>query len=101
MIWAVLTNDPRTGPRNRAPLGNKTTNAKARALQTSAGKEGALKPKTNGKSSTTQNVKKAAPEVQPPQRQIVSKPQEEEVPDVEYAPPKPKGRSAQHPTSGV
>ncbi|KAL1977629.1 hypothetical protein VTN31DRAFT_488 [Thermomyces dupontii] len=78
------------GPRNRAPLGNKTTNAKARALQTPAGKEGALKPKTNGKSSTTQNVKKAAPEVQPPQRQIVSKPQEEEVPDVEYAPPKPK-----------
>lgn len=78
------------GPRNRAPLGNKTTNAKAKALQTPAGKEGVLKPKTNGKSSTTQKVKKAAPEVKPPKHEIISKPQEEEVPDVEYAPPKPK-----------
>lgn len=90
----------RAGPRNRAPLGNKTTNAKAKALQTPAGKEGVLKPKTNGKSSTTQKVKKAAPEVKPPKHEIISKPQEEEVPDVEYAPPKPKGRSGQHPDVG-
>ncbi|KAL1968513.1 hypothetical protein VTN77DRAFT_1723 [Rasamsonia byssochlamydoides] len=79
------------GPRNRAPLGMKTTNAKAKGFQTPAPPGDTVKPeKTNRKSSTAQKVKKAAPVVQPSRTELLSKLKEDEVPDVEYAPPKPK-----------
>jgi hypothetical protein len=71
----------------------KTTNAKAKGFQTPAPPGDTVKPeKTNRKSSTAQKVKKAAPVVQPSQAELLTKLKEDEVPDVEYAPPKPKGK---------
>lgn len=85
------------GPRNRAPLGMKTTNAKAKGFQTPAPAGDRLKPeKTNRKSSTAQKVKKAAPVVQLAQPEALSKLDEDDVPDVEYAPPKPAGKKGAH-----
>ncbi|PGH00511.1 hypothetical protein GX51_05726 [Blastomyces parvus] len=78
-------------PRSRAPLGMKTTNAKANAFQTPAPPLGTSKPaKTVKRPSTTRKLKQSAPELQPGQpRASTVENTEEDVPDVEYMPPKP------------
>lgn len=69
----------------------KTTNAKAKGLQTPA-PFGTLKPeKTNRRTSTAQKIKKAAPVLQQDQPKVHNEPIQEEVPDIEYMPPKPTG----------
>ncbi|KMU89743.1 hypothetical protein CIHG_07776 [Coccidioides immitis H538.4] len=76
------------GPRNRAPLGMKTTNAKA--FQTPAPQLGTNKPARTGKrSSTVRKLKQSAPKqgnTQKTSRNV----QDEEVPDIEYMPPAPQ-----------
>ncbi|KAJ5902305.1 hypothetical protein N7495_002833 [Penicillium taxi] len=78
-------------PRNRAPLGMKTTNQKAKGLQTPAPFGGTQKPeKTNRRTSTAQKIKKAAPVVQQAQSQVFTEAIDDDIPDIEYMPPKPK-----------
>ncbi|OJJ42954.1 hypothetical protein ASPZODRAFT_136821 [Penicilliopsis zonata CBS 506.65] len=82
---------PFAGGQSRAPLGMKTTNAKTRGLQTPGPWKGTVKPeKTNKRSSTAQRVKKAAPIIQQNQISTQDKVVENDVPDIEYMPPKPK-----------
>lgn len=69
----------------------KTTNAKARALQTPAPPAGTSKPEKTGKRASTQRVKKFAPLVEQSKAEVQDKPTEDDVPDIEYMPPKPKG----------
>ncbi|OJD17769.1 hypothetical protein AJ78_02178 [Emergomyces pasteurianus Ep9510] len=78
-------------PRNRAPLGMKTTNAKANAFQTPALPLGTSKPiKTTKRPSTIRKLKQNGPEAVPHQPKVVtSEDGEEDVPDIEYMPPKP------------
>ncbi|KLJ10668.1 hypothetical protein EMPG_13942 [Blastomyces silverae] len=78
-------------PRSRAPLGMKTTNAKANAFQTPAPPLGTSKPaKTAKRPSTTRKLKQSAPEIQPGQsRAVTVENTQEDVPDIEYMPPKP------------
>ncbi|KAK2803623.1 hypothetical protein FQN51_003385 [Onygenales sp. PD_10] len=79
------------GPRNRAPLGMKTTNAKAKNLQTPAPPLGTAKPGKTAKRSSTRKLKQSAPEIQPAQTSIPTiENVEEEVPDIEYMPPEPQ-----------
>ncbi|PGH11486.1 hypothetical protein AJ79_04861 [Helicocarpus griseus UAMH5409] len=80
------------GPRNRAPLGMKTTNAKAKGLQTPAPPLDTSKPnKTTNRPSTTRKVKQNAPEVKQSQPKAVAADEvEDDVPDIEYMPPKPQ-----------
>lgn len=95
---AGLTRSPCcTGPRNRAPLGMKTTNAKATGFQTPGLQPDNLKTqKTNRKGSSLKKAKKIEPLIQPSEPQAISKPEEEDVRDVEYAPPNPKGQNYLH-----
>ena len=80
------------GTKNRAPLGMKTTNAKAKGIQTPAPFGGTLKPeKTNRRTSTAQRIKKAAPVIKQAQTQIHTEASHDDVPDIEYMPPKPTG----------
>jgi hypothetical protein len=73
-------------------LGMKTTNLKANNLQTPAPFGGTTKqPKTNRRLSTAQKIKKAAPVTQQAQTKVHTAPVEDDVPDIEYMPPKPKG----------
>ncbi|EEQ91886.1 hypothetical protein RJZ56_000899 [Blastomyces dermatitidis] len=78
-------------PRSRAPLGMKTTNAKANSFQTPAPPLGTSKPaKTVKRPSTTRKLKHSAPEIQPSQpRAVTVENTQEDVPDIEYMPPKP------------
>ncbi|KAJ5558733.1 hypothetical protein N7461_002705 [Penicillium sp. DV-2018c] len=77
--------------KDRAPLGMKTTNLKANNLQTPAPFGGTTKqPKTNRRLSTAQKIKKAAPVTQQVQTKVHTDPVEDDVPDIEYMPPKPK-----------
>ncbi|KAJ5127372.1 hypothetical protein N7448_008151 [Penicillium atrosanguineum] len=76
-------------PRNRAPLGMKDTNTKARAPQTPAPFGGTLKPKTNRKTASAQRLKKAAPVTQQAQTKVYTESVQDDVPDIEYMPPKP------------
>lgn len=73
--------DERTGPRNRAPLGMKTTNAKGNALQTPAPNTGRDSIKTISPRLRRPKVKihHASPE-------IAAQPEEE--PEIEYMPPR-------------
>ena len=67
------------GPRTRAPLGMKTTNAKATAFQTPA------------PVSASAKTQKASPRLRRPKLKVqpdAHKPDEDDVPDVEYMPPK-------------
>ncbi|KAE8152552.1 hypothetical protein BDV25DRAFT_150835 [Aspergillus avenaceus] len=80
---------PMGDPRQRAPLGMKTTNAKARGVQTPA-HPGTLKPEKTGKRGSTQRVKKFAPLIEEPKAEVQDKPAQDDVPDIEYMPPKPK-----------
>jgi hypothetical protein len=80
-----------TGPRTRAPLGMKTTNAKARAFQTPAPLQQTAKPeKTLKKASTGRKSVKSkiriAPSI-PVEADILSKDPDSDVPDTEYCPP--------------
>jgi hypothetical protein len=79
------------GPRTRAPLGMKTTNAKARAFQTPAPLQQTAKPeKTLKKASTGRKSVKSkiriAPSI-PVEADILSKDPDSDVPDTEYCPP--------------
>ncbi|KAJ5120405.1 uncharacterized protein N7515_009793 [Penicillium bovifimosum] len=77
--------------KDRAPLGAKTTNLKANNLQTPAPFGGTTKqPKTNRRLSTAKKIKKAAPVTQQAQTKVHTDPVEDDVPDIEYMPPKPK-----------
>ncbi|KAJ4300883.1 hypothetical protein N0V90_002971 [Kalmusia sp. IMI 367209] len=68
------------GPRTRAPLGMKTTNAKAKAFQTPAPLSGSAK------------TQKASPRLRRPKvkvlQQEVQNTEEDDVPEIEYMPPK-------------
>ncbi|KAF5856313.1 hypothetical protein ETB97_007549 [Aspergillus alliaceus] len=81
---------PVADTRQRAPLGMKTTNAKARGLQTPAPPAGTVKPERTGKRGSSQRVKKFTPLVEQSKLEVGDKPAEDDVPDIEYMPPKPK-----------
>ncbi|KAF2789268.1 hypothetical protein K505DRAFT_313453 [Melanomma pulvis-pyrius CBS 109.77] len=68
------------GPRTRAPLGMKTTNAKARAFQTPAPLSGSAKTQKISPRLRRPKVKIHQPEAQ--------NEEEDDVPEVEYMPPK-------------
>ncbi|KAK1968436.1 hypothetical protein LY78DRAFT_631910 [Colletotrichum sublineola] len=70
--------------RARAPLGNKTTNAKARSTQHAGGKD---LEKTQTKPTTTKKLKQRSPGVGPPKLEVRNDQHGvAEEPDVEYAP---------------
>ncbi|EZF11985.1 hypothetical protein H112_06905 [Trichophyton rubrum D6] len=77
----------------RAPLGMKTTNAKARAFQTPAPTMpiGTIKQRS-AKRGSTRKVKKAAPlpEQTTQERTVAVEEEEEPEREIEYMPPKPK-----------
>jgi hypothetical protein len=79
------------GPRTRAPLGAKTTNAKGRALQTPAPALQTIKPDKTQRPSTTRKSVKSKITVAPsePVRSSLLVLEEDDVPDIEYAPPPP------------
>lgn len=73
----------------------KTTNAKATGFQTPGLQPDNLKTqKTNRKGSSLKKAKKIEPLIQQSEPQTISKPEEEDVRDVEYAPPKPNGKNS-------
>ncbi|KAJ5498841.1 hypothetical protein N7453_007892 [Penicillium expansum] len=77
--------------KDRAPLGMKTTNLKANNLQTPAPFGGTTKqPKTNRRQSTAQKIRKAAPVLQQAQTKVHIDATVDDVPDIEYMPPKPR-----------
>ncbi len=82
-----LTSDE--AARNRAPLGIKTTNAKAKPLQATA-------PLTIGNDSALKQQKSRSPRLRRP-KVTLHEPvfkhalTEDEEPDTEYAPPPPQG----------
>lgn len=77
----------------------KTTNAKAKGLQTPAPFPGTLKPeKTNRRASTAQKIKKAAPVTQQAQTKVYNEAEQDDVPDIEYMPPKPSGTLKRNPS---
>ncbi|PYH93491.1 hypothetical protein BO71DRAFT_441712 [Aspergillus ellipticus CBS 707.79] len=80
---------PSVDPRHRAPLGMKTTNAKARGLQTPAPPGGTVKPEKTIRRGSTQRVKKFSPFVEQSQPQVHTQPVQDDIPDIEYMPPKP------------
>lgn len=78
-----------SGPRNRAPLGMKTTNAKAKGPHTPELLLGTVKGSRTrrlGKSKEP-DIQLSQPKAEPTQLKV----EEDDVPDVEYAPPKPQG----------
>ncbi|GFF52092.1 hypothetical protein IFM58399_09237 [Aspergillus lentulus] len=77
-------------PRNRAPLGMKTTNAKAKGLQTPAAPAGTIKPEKTNKRASTQKIRKFSPLVDQPKIEVQGEESQDDVPDIEYMPPKPK-----------
>ncbi|RLL94918.1 hypothetical protein CFD26_105309 [Aspergillus turcosus] len=77
-------------PRNRAPLGMKTTNAKARGLQTPAAPAGTIKPEKTNKRTSTQKIRKFSPLVDQPKIEVQDEETQDDVPDIEYMPPKPR-----------
>ncbi|GFF73615.1 hypothetical protein IFM53868_01115 [Aspergillus udagawae] len=76
--------------RNRAPLGMKTTNAKAKGLQTPAAPAGTIKPEKTNKRTSTQKIRKFSPLVDQPKIEVQGEDTQDDVPDIEYMPPKPK-----------
>lgn len=84
---------PRVETRHRAVLGNKTTNLKTNAFKTPGPFGGTSKPdKTNNRrTSTVQRIKKAAPVTQQAQTKVYTEAAHDDVPDIEYMPPKPTG----------
>lgn len=82
---------PTIDTKSRAPLGNKTTNLKAKGLQTPAPLGGTLKPEKTNRKASTQKVKKAAPLTQQAQTKVHVDAAPDDVPDIEYMPPKARG----------
>ena len=80
---------PKT-PSNRAPLGQKTTNAKARQFKTPA--PDVEKPKQ--KSATARKLKPRLSHAEPVKIDVLND-QELEERDIEYMPPRPKGNASQ------
>ncbi|KAH8804563.1 hypothetical protein F5884DRAFT_418131 [Xylogone sp. PMI_703] len=80
------------GPRNRAPLGAKTTNAKAKVLQTPAGPAAEKGPeKTQPKQPSANRLKSKVPHAEFAKLHIHGdEPEPAEERDVEYCPPRPK-----------
>lgn len=80
--------------KHRAVLGNKTTNLKANAFKTPGPFGGTGKPeKTNNRrTSTVQRIKKSAPVTQQAQTRVFTDVDHDDVPDIEYMPPKPVGK---------
>ncbi|KAJ5577894.1 uncharacterized protein N7459_006858 [Penicillium hispanicum] len=77
-------------PRHRPVLGMKNTNQKVKGLQTPAPFGGTLKPeKTKRRTSTAQRIKKPAPVAQQAQPKVQAPVVQDDVPDIEYMPPKP------------
>ncbi|KAK4164925.1 hypothetical protein QBC43DRAFT_261463 [Cladorrhinum sp. PSN259] len=71
----------------RAPLGNKTTNAKARTGQNTNGGKDTVKP------TPARRLKQAAPQTEGPKIEVLTdKISLAEEEDIEYAPPRPKDR---------
>ncbi|KAJ5082118.1 hypothetical protein N7532_011161 [Penicillium argentinense] len=82
-----LTKSLGSEPRSRAPLGVKTNNPKTKAPQTPAPFGGALKPaNTNRRASTVR--KKTGPVLQRSQTTVYTEAAQDDVPDIEYMPPK-------------
>ncbi|KAK0665517.1 hypothetical protein QBC41DRAFT_367523 [Cercophora samala] len=77
---------------NRAPLGNKTTNGKARATQNTQGGKGTALKTPGQRPTTAQRTKQAAPQTGPAKVEVRADVQPPIAPDdeVEYCPPKPK-----------
>lgn len=80
------------GPRNRAPLGLKTTNARAKAFQTPAapGTDNAL-DKTTQKSGTARKPKPRVNHAEMSKVEVLGQPDETDETEIEYMPPKPEG----------
>lgn len=68
----------------------KTNNPKAKTLQTPAPFGGTVK--TNKRQSTAQKLKKAAPITQQAPLKVHNDHVVDDVPDIEYMPPKPTGK---------
>ncbi|KAK3325436.1 hypothetical protein B0H66DRAFT_599598 [Apodospora peruviana] len=86
----VTPAEPRTA---RAPLGNKTTNAKARTGQQTGGVKSIVREfeKTTTKPATSVRPRQGAPQVESSKLEVhTDKNPLEEEEDIEYAPPKPK-----------
>lgn len=82
------------GPRSRAPLGMKTTNAKAKGFATPAVPLGTVKPgKSTRKVSTVKKVINNAP-VKSAEPELSREHLDVEDRDIEYMPPKPKGKES-------
>ncbi|KAJ5491445.1 hypothetical protein N7539_003012 [Penicillium diatomitis] len=79
--------------RQRAVLGNKTTNLKTNAFKTPGpfGGTGKQEKTNNRRTSTAQRIKRAAPVTQQAQTKVFTDVTHDEVPDIEYMPPKPTG----------
>ena len=82
-----------SGPKNRAPLGAKTTNAKAKAFQTPGPTQQIDLGKTK---KASVSGKKPKPKATPAETTKVEKlavlgDEEDDVPDIEYMPPRSKG----------
>ncbi len=93
MQWRLIANG-RQAPRNRAPLGAKTTNAKAHAFQTPAPAPLTTKTgRTIQKPSTARRSgrsKISVSQAEPVQSDVLTRKQDEEdEPDYGYAPPPP------------
>ncbi len=80
------------GPRNRAPLGLKTTNARAKAFQTPAapGTDNPLE-KTTQKSGTARKPKSRVNHVEMSKVEVLGETEDAEEREIEYMPPKPEG----------
>ncbi|KAK0739277.1 hypothetical protein B0T21DRAFT_391484 [Apiosordaria backusii] len=80
---------PQTG---RAPLGNKTTNGKARATQHTQGGKGTALKTPGQRPNTVLRQKQAAPQTGPAKVEVHADVQNQPAADddVEYCPPKPK-----------
>ncbi|KAK4157204.1 hypothetical protein C8A00DRAFT_11971 [Chaetomidium leptoderma] len=88
-LGLVTPAEPRTG---RAPLGNKTTNAKARATHQTPGAKAIARDfdKTNVKPTTTLRQKQPAPQAETFKLEVHTDKAFLEDEEIEYAPPKPK-----------
>ena len=75
-----------TGPKTRAPLGLKTTNAKTKAFQTPAPPLGTIKA---NRPSTGRKSKLIIAQSESVESDVLSVEAEEDVPDIEYMPPNP------------
>lgn len=81
------------GPRNRAPLGLKTTNAKAKAFQTPAPVH--VDNETKKEEPKSASIRKAKPRVSHADMTklgvLADKDELDDEEDIEYMPPKPRG----------